>query len=72
MFRIKVICLVILTALSAAFFSACTSTKAPVTLTPINVQLAWTHQAQSAGMYAAEGLDITQVYTMQFLEEIYK
>ncbi len=54
MFRIKVFSLVFLTVLGAAFFSACTSTKTPVTLTPITVQLIWTHQAQFAGFYAAD------------------
>jgi len=43
-----------LTVLGAAFFSACTSTKTPVALTPVTVQLSWLHQAQFAGFYAAE------------------
>jgi len=54
MFRIKVFSLVILTVLGAAFFSACTSTKTPIALTPITIQLIWTHQAQFAGFYAAD------------------
>lgn len=48
--------------------SACLQPASP-TLTPITVQLAWTHQAQFAGMYVAdqkgyytaEGLDVTFV-----------
>lgn len=52
----------------AVLLSACLQPAAP-TLTPITVQLAWTHQAQFAGMYVAdqkgyytaEGLDVTFV-----------
>ena len=47
--------------------SACTPAKAPAALTPITVQLQWTHQAEFAGLYAAdqngyyadEGLKVT-------------
>jgi NitT/TauT family transport system substrate-binding protein len=53
-----------------AGLSACTpATPAPPSLTPVTVQLSWTHQAQFAGFYAAdqngdytaEGLAVTFV-----------
>ena len=43
------ICLVSLIA-----FSACSSSPATQKLTPVTVQLRWTHQSQFAGFYAAE------------------
>lgn len=35
-------------------FSACSSAPAALELTPVTVQLRWTHQAQFAGFYAAD------------------
>jgi NitT/TauT family transport system substrate-binding protein len=65
---LKILLFVTVIVLAAFIFSACalraTQTQ---TLTPITIQLAWTHQAQFAGIYAADqkgyyaaaGLDIT-------------
>lgn len=70
MFRLKVLSLVILTVLSAVFFSACTSTKTSVTLTPITVQLLWTHNATFSGFYAAdqEGYYTAEGLAVTFIE----
>jgi NitT/TauT family transport system substrate-binding protein len=70
MFRIRVLPFIFATSLMAMSLFACTpNNKPPQTLTPITIQLAWTHQSQFAGMYAAdqmgfyadEGLAITFV-----------
>jgi NitT/TauT family transport system substrate-binding protein len=64
----KIPAFVLLTALLTISLSACGPKPTPA-LTPITVQLTWTHQAQFAGMYvadqngyyAAEGLNVTFV-----------
>ena len=55
MHRIKILCFVLMTSLIAISFPACASTPES-SLTQITIQLAWTHQAQFAGMYAADQL----------------
>jgi ABC-type nitrate/sulfonate/bicarbonate transport system substrate-binding protein len=46
---------VILSLLFIGFLAACSSNAAPTPVpTPISVQLQWTHQAQFAGLYAAD------------------
>ena len=58
---------VMFTLLLILTLSACASLAQPTPLTPVTVQLSWTHQAQFAGFYAAdqnkyylaEGLQVT-------------
>src|SRR6266542_1661910 len=44
----------ILLILLALYLSACSQGAAPAALTPVTMQLSWTHQAQFAGFYAAD------------------
>jgi NitT/TauT family transport system substrate-binding protein len=54
----------------AVILTACSPQPAVVELTPVTVQLAWTHQSQFAGMYAADqmGYFAEEGMTVSFIE----
>lgn len=69
MFRIKFLCSMSLTVFAVISLSACGQSATPA-LTPITMQLSWTHQAQFAGVYAADqkGYYAAEGLAVTFLE----
>lgn len=68
---LKIFRLVTVIVLALFPFSACSPKPSPTpSLTPVTVQLAWTHQAQFAGMYAADlkGYYASEGLSVTFLE----